>query len=447
MNKRRKPLNYFKVFALLGAIGFVMYFGVVIGPSVQTSFLPTPTVTRSPESYVSEAGQFFQQGKLSQAIQSYELAVRALPNDASIYISLARTQVWAGKYKEAQTSAENALLLNPNNSTAHAVRGWALEAQKDYLASETAIKRALEIDPNNALAHSYYAELIADEYIDGKGPFDALTQMSEESKVALSLAPGLFEAHRARGYVFEATGNYEEAIREYEAAVAIDKNVADVYVSLGRNYRALGVYDKAVNALTIANQLNPTDPTPLLYISRVYATVGEYAKAEQYAQQAVKTNPSDPTLRGNLGVMYYRNFKWPEASSELSLVVKGGKDTDGVEVQPIQLAANAARIDEYYFTFGLVLVRLNQCGDALPLFQKLLSVSTSDDIAVYNANEGIRLCTEAAAGTPTPGVGTPSAAPGKGTSVPTPGKGTVVPTPGKGTPAAAAKTPVVTPTP
>ena len=410
MNKRRKPLNYFRIITLLVVIGFVMYFGVVIGPGVQNSFLPTPTITRSPESFVNEAGQLFEQGKLPQAIQSYELAVRALPNDPSIYISLARTQVWAGKYKEAQTSAENALLLNPNNSTAHAVRGWALEAQRDFLAAETAIKRALELDPNNALAHAYYSELIADEYLEGKGPFDALGRMSEESKVALSLAPGLFESHRARGYVFEATGNYEEAIREYEAAVAINKNIADVHVSLGRNYRALEVYDKAVNSLTIANQLNPSDPTPLLYISRVYATVGEYAKAEQYAQQSVKTNPSDTALRGNLGVMYYRNFKWPEASAELSLVITGGKDADGVEVKPLELVVDAPRIAEYYFTYGLVQVRLNHCGTALPIFQKLLSVVPKDEIAVFNANEGIRLCTEAAAVTPAPGSQTPDSA-------------------------------------
>lgn len=408
MNKRRKPFNYFKITTLVVAIAFVMYFGVVIGPNVQENFSPTPTVTRSPESFVTEADQLFEQGKLPQAIQSYEQAVRAMPNDATVYISLARTQVWAGKYKEAQTSAENALLLNPNNSTAHAVRGWALEAQRDFLASETAIKRALELDPNNALAHAYYSELLADEYLEGKGPFDALTRMSEESKIALSLAPGLFESHRARGYVYEATGNYEDAIREYEAAVAINKNIADVHVSLGRNYRALGVYDKAVNSLTIANQLNPSDPTPLLYISRVYATVGEYAKAEQYAQQAVKTNPADTALRGNLGVMYYRNFKWPEAAEELSLVVQGGKDADDVEIKPLELVSNAPRIAEYYFTYGLVQVRLNHCGEALPIFQKLLSIVPNDEIAVFNANEGIRLCAEAAAATPSLVSGTPA---------------------------------------
>ena len=59
----------------------------------------------------------------------------------------------------------------------------------------------------------------------------------------------------------------------------------------------------------------------------MYATVGEYAKAEQYAQQAIKISPTDANQRGNLGVMYYRNFKWPEAAAELALVVNGGKDT------------------------------------------------------------------------------------------------------------------------
>jgi tetratricopeptide (TPR) repeat protein len=196
-----------------------------------------------------------------------------------------------------------------------------------------------------------------------------------------------------------------------------------VHVSLGRNYRALGVYDKAVNSLTIANQLNPSDPTPLLYISRIYATVGEYVKAEQYAQQSVKTNPTNTNLRGNLGVMYYRNFKWPEAAAELSLVVAGGSDADGVEIQPLELTANAPRTAEYYFTYGLVQVRLNHCGEALPIFQKLLSIVPNDEIAVFNANEGIRLCAEAAAATPFPGSGTPD------TSILTPDTLSVTPTP------------------
>jgi tetratricopeptide (TPR) repeat protein len=301
------------------------------------------------------------------------------------------------------------------------VRGWALEFQGNFLESEAAIKRAIELDDKNPLAHAYYAELLSDQYLNGTGPLDAIDKAAEESRVALSLAPDLLEAHRARGYVLEMTGNYEDAIHEYENAVTINKNIANLHLALGRNYRALGVYDKAVESLNRANTLNPSDPTAVYLISRVYATVGEYAKAEQYAQQAVKISPSDTNQRGNLGVMYYRNFKWPEAAAELTLVVDGGKDSDGVEVKPIDLSASIPRSSEYYFTYGLVLVKLNRCGQALPLFQKLLSTVPNDEVAVFNANEGIRLCS-IAAGTPQPtetGSETPSG-PDSGTPEATP---------------------------
>lgn len=437
MNKRRKPFNYFKIIGLLSMIAFAMYFGVVLGPGVQSTFLPTPTATRSPESFVTEADQLFKEGKLPQAIQAYQQAVRAMPNDPTIYITLARAQVWAGKPADAQVSAENALLLNPNSSMAYAVHGWALEAQRDFLKAETSIKRALELDDKNALAHAYYAELLADQYLDGSGPFDVLDRMSEESKVALTLAPGLLEAHRARGYVFEVTGvNNDEAIREYELAVEINDKLADLHLSLGRTYRILGIYDKAVNSLTIANQLNPSDPTPLLYISRVYATIGEFVKAEQYAQQAVKTNPVDTALRGNLGVMYYRNFKYPQAADELALAVKGGPDAEGVDVKPFELSPNTPRVTEYFFTYGLVLVRLDRCGEALPIFQKILSVVLpTDEISIYNATEGIRMCAEAAGATPLPG------------STPEPGAETPAGTPAEASAATPTETPGVIPTP
>ncbi|RME89356.1 MAG: tetratricopeptide repeat protein, partial [Anaerolineae bacterium] len=354
-----------------------------------------------PESYLTEAEALFEQGKLLQAIDVYKEAIRVRPDDPTIHVALARVQVFAGQYEDAQVSAEDALLLNPNNSMAHAVRAWALDFQGNYLEAEAAIKRALELDPNNAMAHAYYAEILADSYIFGTGAFDALERAAEESRVALALAPNALESHRARGYILEVTGNYEEAIREYQAAIAINENIADLHLALGRNYRALGVYDKAVEEFTRANALNPTDPTPDLLISRTYATIGEYAKASQYAEQAVKDNPTDPVLHGNLGVMYYHNFQWAEAVQELAYVVHGGVTEDGQTVSPLELT-NDVRVAEYYFTYGLVLARLNRCGEALPVFQMILAKIPGNEIAVFNAQEGIRLCEENLTITPTP---------------------------------------------
>jgi tetratricopeptide (TPR) repeat protein len=391
MTRRRPRINWFWVFALLILITIGVYFDRVVLPTVPPPFIPTPTATRDPESYVAEAEILFKQGKLLQSINTYEQAIQNKPNDPTIYVSLARVQVFYGQYKDAQTSAEDALLLNPNNSMAHAVRGWALDFQSDFLASEAAIKRALDLDPNNAIAHAYYAELLVDQYLSNTGPFDVVQKAIDESNVAKSLAPNSLEAHRARGYVLEATANYEESLREYQAAAAINDNIADLHFHMANNYRAMSVYDKAIEEYTRANALNPADPSPNLYISRTYATVGEYAKAVQYAEQALNADPSNPRLHGNLGVMYYKNVDWPEAEKELAIAIKGGTTENGVTVKPVELV-NDGRTPEFFFTYGLTLVNLHRCSEAIPLFQFILSKVPGDDLAVYNAEEGLKQC-------------------------------------------------------
>jgi tetratricopeptide (TPR) repeat protein len=401
MNKRRRRPNWFRIAILLLLIMAGIYIDRVVIPPMEPIGAPSPTPTRDPESYVTEAAALFDEGKLTQSIETYTDAIQARPDDPTLFIARARVQVYAGQYAEAQTSAEDALLLNPNNSMAHVMRAWALDFQRDYLAAESAVKRALELDPNNAMAHAIYVEILIDSYYLGSGTFEGLELAVEESRVVQDLAPNTLETHRARGLILEATQNYEEAIREFEAAIAINPNIADLHISLGTNYRVLGVYDKAVEEFTRANALNPSDPTPDLLVSRTYATVGEYAKATQYAEVAVNDNPVDANLRGNLGVMYYRNFQWPEAVEQLKIVIAGGATEDNQPIEPIALV-NDTRIAEYYFTYALVLARLNRCGEALQVAQQIQTRVPTDEIAVANAQEVVNICQQNLATTPTP---------------------------------------------
>ena len=306
------------------------------------------------------------------------------------------------------------MLLNPDNSMAHAVRAWAFDFLGEYLEAEASIKRALELDPNNALAYAYYVEILVDSYLNGSGSFEGVERAIEQSKVAIALAPDALETRRARGYILEATGNYEEAIREYQAAVTINANIADLHLALGRNYRILGIYDQAVEEFTRANALNPKDPTPDLLTSRTYATIGEYAKAMQYAEAAVSDNPTDANLRGNLGVMYYRNLYWAESIVELGYVANGGVTEAGDVIEAVNLVPDS-RIAEYYFTYGLALARMNKCSEALPVAQMILARVPADELAVDNANEIINRCQLNLVLTPE----TPEPSPGE-TPTPTP---------------------------
>jgi tetratricopeptide (TPR) repeat protein len=401
MNRRRKRFNWFRIIILTLLILMVVYVDRYVLPDVQVPWEPTATPTRAPESFISEAETLFNDGKLSQAITAYKQAIQANPTDPATFVRMAQVQVFAGQYQDAQTSAEDALLLNPNNSMAHAVRGWSLTFQGNYLDAESSIKRALELDPNNGLAHAYYAEILLDSYNAGSGSFDNVQKAIDESRVAQDLAPDALETHRVRGYVLETTQNYEEAIREYEAAVEINGNIPDLHMALGLNYRALGANDKAIEEFTRANALNPGDSLPDYYISRTYAGFGEFAKAAQYAETAVRDDPSNARLHGNLGVMYYRNFQWPEARKELELVIKGGTTDDGVEIEPVPIS-NEIRVTEFYYTYALTMARLNQCGEALRVAQQIQAAVPADEIAVDGANQAIQICQQNLNVTPTP---------------------------------------------
>jgi len=392
MNRRRRRPNYFGWAILILVVLFGYYFDQVYITQIDNPFEPTPTPTRSPESFVTEAQALFEEGKLLPAIDAYQQAINSSPQDSSLYVSIARVQVFAGLYEEAQTNAENALLLNPNNGLAHGVHAWALDFQQgrngEALAS---IEEALRLDPNNALIHAYYVDVLISQ------GFDSYAKAADESRVALALNPDIVETHRARALILEATGNYEEAIAEYQAAISINPNLSTLYLGLGLNYRILQVYDEAITAFTQANALNPTDPLPDLYISRTLATTGQFPQAVQYAEEAVNNRPDDASLRGNLGVMYYRNFLWPEAIQQLGYTIYGGLTEDGVEIEGIALV-NDPLVAEYYFTYGLALARTNQCGEALPVAQMLQSRVPSDENAVFAADEIIRICSESLAG-------------------------------------------------
>ena len=394
MNKRRTRPNWFRIALLSLLVLAAAYVNRFVVTNVDPLGVASPTPTISAETLSDQGDELFKEGKLIPAIDAYNQAIVSQPDNPALHITLARTLAFAGKYKEAQTAAEDALLLNPNNSMAHAVRAWALNFQEQYAEAESSITRALELDPNNALAHAYYVEILVDSYYSGLGAFDGIEKAIEESKVAQALAPDLLETHRARGYILEATGNYEEAIREYDQAISINPNISDLYLATGRNYRILGIYDKAVDAFTRADALNPEDPNPDLLLSRTYATIGEYGKAMQFAESAVANNPADTNLRGNYGVMLYRNAYWEDAIRELSYVVKGGLSEDGHEMEVINLVPDAPRIAEYYFTYGLALARTDNCGEALQISQLIISRVPADELAVNNANEIVNSCTE-----------------------------------------------------
>jgi len=420
MRRRQPKINWFLVIMVVILIAVFTYVDRFILPTAQTPFVPTPTATRDPESYITEAQADFADGKLDDAINTYLEAIRINPKDPSLYIALARVQIFAGKYADALVNAENSLLLNPNSSMAQALRGWALTEQGNYTIADDSLQNALRLDPNNGQAHAYDAFLYGKMFENSAGPYvNPIHTAIDESRTATTLAPDNLEAHWARAYVYQLTGNQELAVQEYLAAININKNISEIHLELGVTYKALGVIDQAIQQYTLAITLDPNNYLPELYSSRALASIGQFTQAEQYASAAVQDAPTDPYVRGNWGYMLYKSNDWPSAITQLSLTINGGKTTDGQTVQPLPPSNIDTWVSTYYYTYALVLAQSDLCSQALPLTQTILAAFHSNDIAVYNAQYAQNICAKNL-GTAAPQTSTTPQASATPASTPTP---------------------------
>ncbi len=95
-------------------------------------------------------------------------------------------------------------------------------------------------------------------------------------------------------------------------------------------------------------------------------------------------------MHGNLGIVYYKNNEYDNAIKELALTVRGGVSENGAAVEGLPL--EYGRVEEYYWYYGFALARANRCAEAVPVFQELLTGVPDDEIAVYNATEGLAIC-------------------------------------------------------
>ena len=390
MQKKRRRLNPFGVILVVVLVGALIYFDRTVASTIPALFVSTPTPTREPESFITDAQKLEAEGKYAQAISTYNQAVLADPRNPASYLALARLNIYTNNYAEAIKNAENALMLNNNNDTALALLGWAYGLSGDYIQAENKLNQAIEINQFNASAYAYLTEVYVYEMQAGQGVLNVFDLARDASRKAVELAPNTLDTHRSRGLLLNWTADYEEAIVEFEAAVNINPNIADLHLELGNNYRAVYEYDKAIDEYGKAVSLNPNDPTPPTLISRVYFTNGDYAKAIQYAESAIALKPEDPTLHGNLGLIFWKNKQYLDAVDELRLAVRGGTTADGVAVTGLELDYN--RIGEYYQTYGLALAKTNQCGEALQIAQAIATGLRNDDVAQYNAQEVIIMC-------------------------------------------------------
>ena len=194
------------------------------------------------------------------AIEIFSKGLQRYPNSAPLAIGLGMTLYWQGKYVDAVKALVRATDLAPSDPNTYYFLGEAYERVPSDVGPEETdeviarFRHFEELQPRNPRAAYYYAmSRWTGKKRQGRTADPA--QVESLLKKAIQLDPSFPKAHFQLGNVYSDKRQYTDAISEYQQAIKLDPNVADVYYRLGQAYFHLGERDLAQKEFTLHQKL------------------------------------------------------------------------------------------------------------------------------------------------------------------------------------------------
>ncbi len=232
-----------------------------------------------------------------------------------------------------------------------------------------AFERALALDPSYALAYAGLGQAHWEKYQAGHDP-KAVDSARQACERALSLDEQLAAAHVCLGQLESGTGEYEQAVKEFDRALAIEPTNDDAYRSLADAYESLGQPAKAEETCQRAIDLRPQYWAGYNWLGTFYYRDARYADAASKFSQVVALAPDSFRGYSNLGAVYYYQGRYTDAIAMLQR---------SISIRP---SADA------FSNLGSAHFYLRQYDDAVSAYEKAVQLTENNYILWWNLADG-----------------------------------------------------------
>jgi TolB-like protein/DNA-binding winged helix-turn-helix (wHTH) protein len=274
--------------------------------------------------------QFAMPGPLKMAKNDFEESVRKDRDFALGYSGLALAYIYLyffgngefspdQAYRLAKEASEKSLQLDDSNGEAHYAHALiTFYFDWDFKTAERELDDAIALAPSYAWAHECRAlhlsilgrrsealeELANIGQLD-PGPGSMLTmsnvyyllrdyqKLIEVSRKGVTAYPNEWENHRLLGVGYEATGQREEAITEYQKAVELSEGNHDATAFLAHAYAEAGRRDEAEKILARLMQKSKTARVSPYVIGTIYAGLHDNDRAFAFLEKAYQEKSPD----------------------------------------------------------------------------------------------------------------------------------------------------------
>jgi tetratricopeptide (TPR) repeat protein len=257
-----------------------------------------------------------QAGRFAESLEPLRQLVRLNPENPNAHHDLGLTYRLCSRLPEAIASFQRAIALKPDYASAHYNLGVSLEQQGYDTAAVPAYRRAVALSPKLVDAHTRLGILLVAQGYTAEGvecfrraaaaSSDPTVRRLNEAKVLLfgeqyaeaeaslrrtiAIAPKNAEAHRIIGLAIYRMGRFEDAVKCFEQAIALDPNDASVYYYLIISKKITAadrpVLDRML-ALLATPGLEQRDRISLHYgLGKAFDDLAEYDQAIRHFDEA-----------------------------------------------------------------------------------------------------------------------------------------------------------------
>jgi adenylate cyclase len=193
----------------------------------------------------------------------------------------------------------------------------------DYAQAISLFERALALDPRSVDAQSWLASVLATRVI---------SQLTDSAAADIARAEGLIGqvlaasprsplAHYTKGRVLRTQNRCEEAIPEYETALALNRNLVGALNGLGSCKLYAGSIDEVIPLQEQAIRLSPRDPRIgwwYLLIGTVHLLQSRTDEAIVWLEKARSAVPAAPVVHIHLAAAYALGGDLDRSATELA---------------------------------------------------------------------------------------------------------------------------------
>lgn len=202
---------------------------------------------------------------------------------------------------------------------------------EDYKTAEQLYLQAIALDPNFALAHARLASVRAEVFHFHEPLESSKAKARSEAELALRLQPNLAEGHYALGQcIFWMDENFEQALVEFDKALQLSPNNAEVGALIAAIKRRQGKWPESLEAYERAQLIDPQNANIARNILITNTAQRRWKEAARAAEHWRKLAPSSLAAKIQSG---YIDF-WANGDTHLLKTllseVQPGVDPDGI---------------------------------------------------------------------------------------------------------------------